>query len=122
MASKKKQSAPEPQPNPDFDQKISNIAKRNGLQHHQHPEDSMEMPVDGTSKKIIIKSAKIDKEIFLNVKYHEQIILISGTKRRDIGGTLSRDGENAIHEDLKKAFSKLHIHLAFLSEMMMVDD
>lgn len=119
MAKKKNQPAPEPQSNPEFDRKLSNIAKKNGLRYHQHPqEDSLEMTIDGTSKKIIIKKAKIDKEMFLNVTYHESIILISGTKRKDIGGSITRDGENAIHDDLKAAFKKLNPHLALIAEMI----
>jgi hypothetical protein len=73
-----------------------------------------------TNYKRIVKSAKIIDDLTLDVKYHEQLTLISanGTKRKDISGTNSREGENAIHDDLKNAFAKLHPHLALISEMI----
>ncbi len=75
-----------------------------------------------TNYRRIIKSAKIVDDLTLDVKYHENLILISsgGTKRVDVGGTISRTGDNAIHDDLKSAFAKLTPHLALIAEM--VDD
>lgn len=118
MAKKKNQPA-QPEANPSFDQKLTNIAKRNGLDHHKGQEsDSSDMQMNDSGKKLIIKKAKIDNDLTLDVEYHEQVILISGTKRKDIGGSIKREGDNAIHDDLRAAFKKLHPHLALISEMI----
>lgn len=81
---------------------------------------------NGQTKEIFIKSAKIqdinEPMSTLDVKYHEQIIIIAGNKRKDIGGSISREGDNSIHDDLRAAFKKLDIHLALISEMMKEDD
>ncbi len=113
MAKKKNQPAPLPEANPDFEAKLDRIGKAHGLTGNS--QDQAEE--SGITKKIIIKKAKID-DPFLNVTYHESVILISGTKRKDIGGTISREGENAVHDDLRNAFAKLNPHLALIAEMI----
>ena len=71
-----------------------------------------------TKKEIVIKKAKFIDDFMLHVEYSEHIIQIDGMKRKDIGGTLKRDGENTVHDDLKKAFEKLNPHLGLLAEMI----
>ena len=116
MAKRKNQPA-EQEANPSFNKKLANIAKRNGLENHHGPEPESEMQINPTGKKLIIKKAKID-DLTLDVEYHEQVILISGTKRKDIGGSIKREGDNAIHDDLRAAFEKLNPHLALIAEMI----
>lgn len=55
-----------------------------------------------------VLKAKITNEIFLYSEYK--------VNQKDDKGTFKKDGENPIHDDLKKAFAALTPHLANLAE------
>lgn len=80
--------------------------------------NSSDANTPGVTKEIVIKKAKIDSDECLSVDYSEHIILTDGLKRKDISGTIKREGKNKVHEDLKKAFEKFNPHIALIAEMI----
>lgn len=62
------------------------------------------------SKNITLKKAKIKDNLFLEVEYSEQA--------EDGTNTVKKDCSAPVHDDLKKAFKKLNIHLALLCEQV----
>jgi hypothetical protein len=95
-----------------------NFKESSVLTAMMNDEKSNDLQISPEGKKLVIKKAKLVDGLTVDIDYHEQIILISGVKRKDIGGTISREGDNAAHDDLKKAFAQLVPHLALISEIV----
>lgn len=60
-------------------------------------------------RKVRIKKAKIKDDLFLEVEYSEDL---PGHSRKDVKETITIP----VHDDMKEAFQRLHVHLALLCD------
>lgn len=102
--------------------------KKNGTKKQQDPEDDFDAPVY-IDPNIQAKAAIEKPEREVTTAEKEFNVEVTSAKLKDIflyaswknmnpldKGTFDRDGENPVHEDLKRAFEGLNSHCALMSE------